>query len=135
MKTLRLIYVNGRYDIDVVAGRSVTLDSTNPADRRTILAQRFEKILRSSQSFFDSDYGADLPNRIGTKKTTAMTRIIKAMERVKAFFRKTASLSGNTAIQNVVVTNMTGSGTNIKVAATAYASGDQTQVSTEVGAT
>lgn len=110
MKTLLMTYANGRYDLVMRNGHSVTIDSTNPAERRTFIQQRFEKCLFSKQNFFEPSYGGNINAVIGSKKSTAITRIIKVFERVNQFFRKTMAGSGNVAISAVVVNSVTRDG-------------------------
>ena len=122
MKTLLLTYANGRYDIVMQNGHSVTLDSTNPSQRRTFIQQRFEKCLRSKPNFFDPSYGGDISSAIGTRQGTAITRIVRVFERINQFFRKTISGCGNVGISNVVTNSITQDG---KVLCTVYSASEK----------
>lgn len=117
MKTLKMIFRDGRYDIVMENGHSISLDSTNPAQRREFIQQRFEKCLRSKRNFFDPSYGGDINSVIGAKKNTAVTKIIRVFERVSQFFRNTLNGSGNVGITAVVLNSVTRDG---KVLCTIY---------------
>lgn len=109
-------------------GHSVSLDATNPSQRREFLQQRFEKCLRSKQNFFDPSYGGDINSVIGAKKFTAVTKIVRVFERVGQFFRNTLNGSGNVGITAVVLNSVTRDG---KVLCTVYSASEKVPLQIE----
>lgn len=104
MKTLRLLYINGRYDIATLNGSSIVLDSGNPDQRKEILSQRFEKQVRSKPNFFDPEYGGDINSVIGAKKSVSLALLTRVFERINTWYRKNIGGSGNAGITGVRVT-------------------------------
>jgi hypothetical protein len=103
MKTLRLAYINGRYDLVMQNGKATVLDSANPAQKKEMLQQRFEKIMRSKPNFFDPDYGGNINSVIGAKKSVSIALLSQVFERINNWFRKNDSGIGNAAIRGVRV--------------------------------
>lgn len=104
MKTLRLQYVDGRYDLVMSNGKPEVLDSANPSQKKEILQQRFEKIVRSKPNFFDPDYGGNIGSVIGAQKSVSIALLSRVFERVNNWFRKNDSGIGNAAIRGVRIT-------------------------------
>lgn len=102
MKTLKLQYVNGRYDIIKNSGSTAILDSNQPNQRKQIVEQRVLKAIRDKQSIYDSDYGMGIASVIGGKLLNPL-QVLMNFEKLKRFYAKIRGKSGNVAIQNLEV--------------------------------
>lgn len=102
MKTLKLVFAEGRYDIVKTNGSTAILDSRKPTERIAIVEQRVLKAVRDRQSIFDRDYGMGIASVIGGKLINPL-QVLMNFDKLKRFYAKVRGISGDVAIMNLEV--------------------------------